>query len=83
MFCYKERLPGRYRWNRIWGREPTYAYIDDGVVAAKWTGDVEYMGVLPNNYGEPDWLDTEDDVLDKMTCDFLRPFVIPNDMYGP
>ena len=82
MYVYKERLPGWYRWNRIWGREPTYAYIDDGIVAVKWTNDVEYIGVLPNNYEEFGWLDTEDDVLEIMTDDFLRSFVEPNAIYG-
>ena len=49
----------------------------------KWTGDVEYIGVLPNNYEEFDWLDTEDDVLDIMTFDFIRSYVEHNDIYGP
>ena len=83
MYFYKERLPGWYRWNRIWGREPTFAYIDVGIVAVKWIGDVEYMGVLLNNYEEFDWLDTEADVLDIMTYDFIISFVEPNDIYGP
>ena len=43
----------------------------------------EYIGVLPDNYEEFDWLDEEDDVLDIMTDDFIRSFVIPNDIYGP
>ena len=72
MYVHKECLPGWYMWTRSWGREPTYAYIDDGIVAVKWRGDVEYMGVLPNNYEEFDWLDTEDDVLGIMTDDFIR-----------
>ena len=83
VYVYKECLPGWYMWTRSWGREPTYAYIDDGIVAVKWTGDVEYIGVLPDNYEEFDWLDEEDDVLDIMTDDFIRSFVIPNDIYGP
>ena len=83
VYSYKERLPGWYRWNRIWGREPTYAYIDDGIVAVKWTGDVEYIGVLPDNYEDFDWLDEEDDVLGTLTDDVIRSFVIPNDIYGP
>ena len=69
---YKERLPGWYRWNRSWNQEPTCAFIDDGIVAVKWSGDVEYISVLPNNYEEYDWLDEEDDVLDIMTYDFIR-----------
>ena len=83
VYFYKERLPGWHRWNRSWGREPTYAYIDDGVVAVKWTGDVENIRVLPNSNEEYDWLDKEDDVLDIMTYDFIRLFVEPNDLYGP
>ena len=83
VYVYKERLPGWYRWNRSWGREPTYAYIDDGVVAVKWTGDVENIRVLPNSNEEYDWLDKEDDVLDIMTYDFIRLFGEPNDIYGP
>ena len=69
--------------DRSWGREPCYAYIDEGIVAVKWRGDVEYMGDLPDNYEEFDWLDTEDDVLDLMIYDFIRSFVDPNDIYGP
>ena len=49
----------------------------------KWTGDVEYMCVLPKNNEENDWLDEEDDVLDIMTYDFIRSFVEPNDINGP
>ena len=70
-------------WTRSWGREPTYAYIDDGIVAVKWSGDVEYMGVLHHNYKEYNWLNEKDDVLDLMTYDFIRSFVEPNDIYGP
>ena len=80
VYFYKERLPGWYKWNRSWGSEPCYAYIDDGVVAAKWTGDVEYTNVLPDNDEEYNSLDEEDDVLDIMTYDFIRSFVEPNDM---
>ena len=76
-------FPGGTSGIGFWGREPTYAYIDDGIVAVKWTSDVEYIGVLPDNYEEFDWLDEEDDVLDIMTDDFIRSFVIPNDIYGP
>ena len=83
VYFYKERLPGWYKWNRGWGSEPCYAYIDDGVVAAKWTGDVEYTNVLPDNDEEYNSLDEEDDVLDIMTYDFIRSFVEPNDIYGP
>ena len=86
VYVYKECLPGWYMWTRSWGREPTYAYIDDdGIVAVKWTGDVEYIGELPNNYEEFDWLGDEDDVLLNMTDDFIRSFVIPNVIYiyGP
>lgn len=79
----KEWLPGWYSWHRIWGREPASAYIDNGIVAVKWTGNVEYIGVLPNNYEEFDRLLEEDDVLDIMTYDFVRTFVEPNDRYGP
>ena len=64
VYFYKERLPGWYRWNRRWGRDPTYAYIDDGIVTARWSGDVEYMGVLPDNYDEYDWVDDEDENLE-------------------
>ena len=46
------------------GRKPTYAYIDDGILALKWIGDVQYIGVLPNNYEAYDWLHEQDDVLD-------------------
>ena len=65
------------------GQGTTYAFIDDGIVAVQLSGDVEYMGVLPNNYEEYDWLDDEDDVLDIMTDDFVRSVVEPNDMFGP
>ena len=65
------------------GRESTYAYIDDGIVAVTWIGDVEYIGVLPNNCEAYAWLDAEDDVLDIMAYDFIRSFVEPNDLYGP
>ena len=64
MYVYSERLPGRYRWNRSWNRGATYAYIDDCIVGVKWTGDVEYIGVLPNNYEEYNWVAEEEDVLD-------------------
>ena len=40
VYFYKERLPGWYRWNRTWNREPTCAFIGDGIVAGKWSGDV-------------------------------------------
>ena len=78
VYFYKERLPGWYKWNRSWGREPTSAYIDAGVVAVKRTSNLEYIGVLPNNYEEFDWLDTEDAVRELMTYDFIRTFVEPN-----
>ena len=80
VYFYKERLPRWYNWNRSWGREPCYAYIVYGIVAAKWRSDVEYIGVPPDNYEEFDWLDTEDDVLDIITYDFIRSFVEPNDI---
>ena len=65
------------------GREPTYAYIDDGIVAVTWIGDVEYIGVLPNNCEAYAWLDDEDDVLDIMPDVFIGSFVEPNDIHGP
>ena len=46
VYFYKERRPGWYRWHRTWGREPTYTYIHDGIVAVRWVGVVEFMGVL-------------------------------------
>ena len=46
VYFYKERLPGWYRWNRSWNREPTCAFIDDGIVAGKWSGDAEYISAL-------------------------------------
>ena len=71
VYFYRERRPGWYRWNRNWGREATYTYIDDGVVAVKWVGqEVEYMGVLPHNYEEYDWEDTKDETTEIMTDDF-------------
>ena len=40
VYFYKERLPGWYRWNRTWNREPTCAFIDDGIVAGRRSGNV-------------------------------------------
>ena len=39
-YVYKERRPGWYRWHRTCGREPTYTYIDDGIVAAWATSSI-------------------------------------------
>ena len=80
---YKERPPGWYRWNRTLGRETTYTYIDDGIVAVRWAGVVEFMGVLPHNYEDYNWVDFEDETLDIMTDDFIIEHVEQNDMYGP
>ena len=55
VYFYKERRPGWYWWNRSWGREPCYAYTDDGIVAVKWTAKVKYIGVLPDNYEKYNW----------------------------
>ena len=65
------------------GREPTFAYIDVGIVAVKWIGDVEYIGVLLHNYEEHDWLEDEYDVLEIITDDFTESVVEPNAVYGP
>ena len=40
---------------------PRYTYIDDGPVAVRWSGDVEYIAVLPENYEEYNWDDYEED----------------------
>ena len=83
VYFYKERLLGWYRWHRSWGREPTYAYIDEGIVAVQWIGDVDYIGVLPYNFEEYDWLGDEYDVLEIMTDEFIGSFVESTDIYGP
>ena len=83
VYFYKEKRPGWYRWNRNWGREATYTYIDDGVVAVKWVGqEVDYMGVLPHNYEEYDWANDEDEPVEIMTDDFIIENVERPDFYG-
>ena len=64
VYFYKERLPGWYRWNRTWGREPIYTYIDEGVVAVRWLDNIEYMGVLPMDYDQYDWSDEDMIIID-------------------
>ena len=71
VYFYKERRPGWYRWHRTWGRGATYTYIDEGIAPVRWLGDVEYMGVLPDNYEDYDWVDDEDETLDIMTDEFI------------
>ena len=46
-------------------------------------GVVEFMGVLPHNYEDYNWVDFEDETLDIMTDDFIIEHVEQNDMYGP
>ena len=70
-------------WNSNWGREATYTYIDDGVVAVKWVGqEVEYIGVLPRNYEEYDWEDAEDETVEIMTDYFIIENVERPDISG-
>ena len=64
VYFYKERQPGWYKWNRTWGREPVYTYIDEGVVAVRWLDDIEYMGVLPFDYDQYDWRDEDMIIMD-------------------
>ena len=71
VYFYTERRTGWFRWNRAWGREPTYTYIDDGIVVVRLSGKVEYMGVLRDNYEDYDLVDDEDETLDLMTDDFI------------
>ena len=54
------------------GKEPTYTYIDDWIVAVRWPGDVEDLGVLPDSCEDYNWVDDEDKVFDIMTEDFIQ-----------
>ena len=72
VYFYKERPRGWYRWNRTWGREPVYAYVDDGVVAVKWSDDIEYMGVLPLDYDQYDWRDDDDEDVTIMDDEIMQ-----------
>ena len=83
VYFSKERLLGWYRCHRSWGRGPTFAYTDFGIVAVKWIGDVGYIGVILYNYEEHDWLEDEYDVREIITDDFTGSVVEPNAVYGP
>ena len=73
VYFYKERRPRWYRWERNWGEEPRYTYIDDGPVAVRWSGDVEYIAVLPANYEDYNWDDYyEEDDMRILDSDFME-----------
>ena len=49
-YLFREDEPGWYRWERNWGRGPTYEMVLDGQVAVKWIDGMEHIGVLPPNW---------------------------------
>ena len=53
VYFFRERRAGWYRWHRSWGEEPTYTRIETGQVVWKWSGDLEYIAVVPDDY-QPD-----------------------------
>jgi hypothetical protein len=59
VYFFRERRAGWYRWRRNWGEEPVYTMIEEGKVVWKWSGDVEYIAVVPEDY-EPDENENED-----------------------
>ena len=72
VYFYKERRARWYRWERNWGEEPRYTYIDDGPVAVRWSDDVEYIAVLPANYEEYNWDDYEEDDMRILDSDYME-----------
>ena len=81
-YFYKERRPGWCRCNRTWGKGATYTYIDDGILAVRWSGDVEDSGVLPDSYEDYDWVDDEDEVFDILTEDSIQETIVIRDVCG-
>jgi hypothetical protein len=53
VYFFRERRAGWYRWERSWGEEPVYTRIEEGQVAWKWSDDLEYITVVPDDY-EPE-----------------------------
>ena len=45
---------------------------DDGVVAVKWSDDIEYMGVLPLDYDQYDWCDDHDEDVTIMDDEIMQ-----------
>ena len=70
-FCYllREHREGWYRWERNWGRGPTYEMVLDGQVAVKWIDGMEHIGVLPPNWEDYDW---ENDDIRVMTHEEMQ-----------
>ena len=71
-FCYlfRDHEPGWYRWERNWGRRPTYEMVLDGQVAVKWIDGMEHIGVLPPNWEDYNWDD--DDEMRAMTHEEMQ-----------